>query len=75
MPFEKSSCGSILDEFFSVLGKASGWFKAPGVFLNGFPTQSTVPSDRWTFITYVADLGVGVTSYINAIIEGFSDIR
>ena len=58
-----------------LLGKAGGWFRAPGIYLDGYGTQSIMPSDQWTFITYVVDLNVGMTTYFNAIKEGFADIR
>ena len=73
----KRSCGSILIEFLLVSGnKANGWFRTPGISLNRvFPTQSTVPSDQWTFITYVADVDVGVKVYFNTIKEQLVYLR
>ena len=56
---------------------AGGRFRTTGMNINSYATTSSLSSTEWSFVTYVAnvvDLQNGnVSTYVNALKEGFSD--
>ena len=54
---------------------SAGWFNSAGKFIGGVYTTTSLSSTKWTFITYLVDIDVGISIFFNAVKERFSDVN